>query len=93
MAVFALVMFITPDIKLQHRFYALLFLPLILLANIFRIVSGIIIGDYTNIEILLLFHGSLGQVLIFLVMIASFIWFLKHFGYFKYDPLRENISL
>lgn len=90
LSVFALVMFITPHIKLWHRFCALLFLPLILLANVFRIVSGIIIGDYTSVEILLLYHSSFGQVFIFLVVIASFIWFLKLFGYFKYDLLNKS---
>ncbi len=92
LSVFALVIFITPLIKLQHRFYALLFLPLILVANVFRIVTGIIIGDYTSLEVLLLYHSSFGQVFIFIVLITSFIWFLKLFGYFKYDSLKEGIN-
>lgn len=80
--VFAFVVFIMPHIRLRHRFCALMFLPIIYIANVFRIVSGIIVGDYTNVQMLLLYHSSIGQVLIFLAMILSLISFLKLFGYF-----------
>ena len=81
-ALFIIVIFLIPGISLKHRFYSFFFTVPLYLANVLRIVSSVIVGDITNIETLVLYHGTIGQLLIFLAMIVIFAIFLKTFGYF-----------
>ena len=81
-ALFIIVIFLIPDISLKHRFYSFFFAIPLYLANVLRIVSSVIVGDNTNIETLAWYHGTIGQLLIFLAMIVIFAIFLKIFGYF-----------
>lgn len=81
-ALFIIVIFLIPNINLKHRFYSFLLAIPLYFANVLRIVSSVIVGDSTNIEILAWYHGTIGQLLIFLAMIISFAIFLKVFGYF-----------
>lgn len=81
--IFGIVMFITPGIKMKHRIYSLLFLPIIYMSNAIRISLSILFGQLTTVNGLLIFHSSIGQVLIFTAMISCYILFLKLFGYLK----------
>lgn len=94
LAVFAFVIFITPGIKLHHQLLSLGFLPILYIANVFRIVSSIIVGQMTSVDGLLLFHSSIGQVIIFSAMILVYIVFLKTFGYLKHTglPLQKRVQ-
>lgn len=92
-AIFVLVIFITPGIKLQHRFLSFIFLPVLWGANVIRIVSGIMLGTLTNVDMLLIFHSSIGQVIVFTAMIMSYIIFLKMFGYFKVNTIKFRSSI
>lgn len=86
---FIIVIFLIPGISLKHRLYSFFFIIPLYLANVLRIVSSVIIGDNTNMEILAWYHGTVGQLLIFLAMIVTFAIFLKIFGYFgKYQPVQ-----
>jgi exosortase/archaeosortase family protein len=78
-----LTMFVLPEISLKHRLISLLLLPLIFLANIARIVLGIILGLYTDIHTMVLFHDTVGQVFVLIFMVAALLIFLNMFGYIK----------
>lgn len=82
-SIFTLVMFMIPGISLKHRFISLLLLPLIYLANIARIVLGVILGIYTNVRMMTFFHDTVGQVFLFIFMVGILIIFLNIFGYIK----------
>lgn len=85
-ALFIIVIFLIPDINIKHRLYSFFFIIPLYLANVLRIVSSVIVGDNTNIETLAWYHGTVGQLFIFLAMIVTFAMFLKIFGYFgKYQ--------
>ena len=82
-SIFIFVIFITPKIKLKHKFLSLLFVPLIIFLNIIRIALGVVVGTrMSSTEILLIFHNSLGQVFLFFVLITVYIIFLKIYGYY-----------
>jgi len=81
MLLFAFVMFLTPHIKLSHRFGSLMFIPALYLVNIFRIVSEILLGNASNIHYMQLYHSSVGQVTFFGAMIVAYLGFLYMFGY------------
>lgn len=81
MLLFIFVMFITPGIKLQHRLYSLLFIPVLYAVNLFRIVSEVFVGSRLNIEMMSIYHAGVGQVVFFSAMILLYIGFLKIFGY------------
>jgi exosortase/archaeosortase family protein len=82
-SIFIFVIFITPKLKLKHKFLSLLFVPLIILLNIIRIALGVVVGTkMSSTEILLIFHNSFGQVFIFFVLIIVYIIFLKIYGYY-----------
>lgn len=88
---FIIVIFLIPGISLKHRLYSFFFIIPLYLANVLRIVSSVIVGDNTNIETLTWYHGTIGQLFIFLAMIVIFAIFLKIFGYFgKYQPVQAS---
>lgn len=82
-SIFILTMFMLPDIKLKHRFISLLLLPLIYLANVARIVFGIILGIYTNISMMNLFHDTVGQVFLLIFTVVALLIYLNICGYIK----------
>lgn len=81
MLLFIFVMFITPGIKLKHRLYSLIFIPILYAVNLFRIVSEIFVGSRVSIEMMPIYHAGIGQVMFFSTMILLYIGFLKIFGY------------
>lgn len=82
---FEFVMFLTPRIELKHRFYSLIFIPVIYLANIIRIASAVVIGEISNIDTMMIYHNSMGQIIFFAMLIISYIAFLYIFGYLKVE--------
>lgn len=91
MLVFIIVVFMTPGLKLRHRFYSIFFIPILFIANSIRVATGVIFADLTNMNNLTVYHASIGQILMFVVMIGTYIVFLKTFGYFhKIDSITPN---
>lgn len=92
MLLFIFVMFITPGIKLKHRLYSLLFIPILYVANLFRITSEVFIGSIFNIEAMSIFHAGIGQVVFFSTMILLYIGFLKIFGYLNNNCKSGSVT-
>lgn len=89
MLVFISVMFITPGIKLKHRLYSLLLVPVLYAVNLFRITSETFVGSISNIRIMSIYHVGVGQIVFFSAMILLYIGFLKAFGYL-HDSKRKT---
>lgn len=83
-SIFILIMFMMPEISLKHRIISLLLLPLIYLANVARIVFGIILGINTNIRMMTFFHDTVGQVFLLVFTVVALVLFLNIFGYIKF---------
>lgn len=82
-SIFILAMFMMPNISLRHRFASLLLLPVIYLANIARIILGITLGIYTNIDTMVLFHDTIGQVFLLIFTVLILLIFLNICGYVR----------
>lgn len=76
-SMFLLGIFIVPGFNVKHRLLALLFIPLLFIGNVLRIVLGIVIGYKYSINAAVLFHNSVGQVLMFLIIITCYVIWLK----------------
>ena len=92
MLVFLFVVFMTPNIKLKHRFYSIAFLPILFILNSIRVLFGIMLADLTTMSNLSFYHATIGQVFMFVSMIVIYVMFLRMFGYFKKDKDREYID-
>lgn len=92
MLVFLFVVFMTPNIKLQHRFYSMVFLPILFILNSVRVLFGIILADLTTMSNLSFYHATIGQIFMFLSMIVVYVVYLRIFGYFNKDKDREDID-
>lgn len=75
MALFLIVIFLVPDVDLRYRFFGLLLLPILFLANTLRIVFDVILSN--NADTLIFLHATAGQLFIFIVMVMCFIIFIK----------------
>lgn len=91
MLAFITVIFVTPRIRLKHRFYSIIFLPVLFILNSIRVTSGIIFADMTTMENLSIYHSTMGQILIFIFMTGLYAIFLKMFGYFHIDS-DKNVA-
>lgn len=74
---FLSVVWVVPNVSLKNRIYAFIFAPIIYLSNIIRLLIAVIIGDKMNTDALVLFHGTAGQLFIFLVLIGCFVVFIN----------------
>lgn len=92
-AMFIFVVFIVPDIPLSHRLVAILFIPLLFLANLFRIIAGIIVGYHTKIGAVDFFHNTIGQVLMFFIAISVYMTWLHFFGHFPHERANYKKDL
>lgn len=92
MLLFISVMFITPGIKLKHRLYSLLFIPILYFVNLLRITFEVFVGTRFNIEAMSLFHAGIGQIMFFSTMILLYIGFLKIFGYLNNNYNSDSVQ-
>jgi exosortase/archaeosortase family protein len=92
MLLFIFVMFITPGIKVQHRLYSLLFIPILYAVNLLRIISEVFVGSRFNIETMSIYHAGVGQIVFFSTMILLYIGFLKIFGYLNNNCNSDSIA-
>lgn len=76
--VFLLVVWFVPNIDIKNRLYAFMLVPIIISSNIIRLLVAIIIGDKFNTDVLRLYHGTIGQLFIFVVLIGCFIIFINY---------------
>lgn len=76
-SMFIIGIFLIPGFDIKHKLSALLFVPILFFGNIIRIVLGIVVGYKYSINAAVLFHNSIGQVLMFLVIIVCYVIWLK----------------
>ena len=75
--IFMLGVFAFPKILMKARLMSILFLPLIFIANIFRMLLSVIIAKYWNVKYSVIFHNSIGQILIFGLAISIYVAWIK----------------
>lgn len=75
--IFIIVVWLIPNVRLKNRIYALVFVPILYFANIIRLLMAVIIGDKINVNALSIYHGTVGQLFIFVMLIACFMIFIK----------------
>lgn len=76
-SIFIIGAFMFPKIPMKLRFMSILFIPLLFIANIFRMILSVITAKYINADFSVIFHNSIGQILIFGLAIAIFISWIK----------------
>lgn len=75
--VFLFVVWLVPNMSLKNRVYAFALIPVIYFSNIVRILVGIIIANKFGADSLIIYHATMGQIFIFVVLIVCFITFVK----------------
>lgn len=75
MMVFLLTIFISPGFGRRQKLTAFIVVPIILAGNIMRIFIAIMLGRAYGIDAMLVFHNTVGNVMIFiLATLCYFIW-------------------
>lgn len=74
--VFTAIVWLVPGISIKRRIYALLLIPVLFAVNVLRLLMAVIIGDKINVNALSIYHGTLGQLFIFVAMISCFVIFM-----------------
>lgn len=73
--VFLFVVWLVPNVSIKNRLYAFMLIPILFFGNILRLFIAIIIGDKFNTDALQIYHGTIGQLFIFVILISCFIIF------------------
>ncbi len=84
---FLVVVFIIPEYSIKQKLFAVPFVILLFFINALRIIIGIILSREFGSNILVIFHDTVGQAIIFFAVITSFIVWLK---VTKSFPHEEN---
>ncbi len=75
--IFIIVVWLIPNVSLRSRIGAFVFIPILYFANIIRLLMAVIIGDKINVNTLSIYHGTVGQLFIFTVLVICFMVFIK----------------
>lgn len=75
--VFTAIVWLVPCVSIKRRTYALLLIPVLFAINVSRLLIAVIIGDKFSVDALSVYHGTLGQLFIFVTMIMCFAIFMK----------------
>lgn len=81
--IFAILMFIMPGIENKDRYLSLLLLPIVYGLNVIRIFVSAVTGIYTDLNMLVLVHDSIGQVFILVSSVSLYLIYLYKLGYIR----------
>jgi exosortase/archaeosortase family protein len=73
--VFLFVVWLVPNVSIKNRLYAFGLVPILFFGNILRLFIAIVVGDKFNTDALQIYHGTIGQLFIFIILISCFIMF------------------
>ncbi len=87
--IFVIVVWLIPNVSLRSRIGAFVFIPILYFANIIRLLMAVIIGDKINVSTLSIYHGTVGQLFIFAMLVVCFMIFIK----FQRDDTLKKMSM
>ncbi len=82
--IFLFVVWIIPNVSIKHRLLGSSLSSIIFLGNVFRLFIDIIIGDKFGVNVLRIYHVTIGQLFILIIVCCCFIIFM-HIS--KSEPL------
>jgi len=75
--IFLFVVWMIPKVSIQHRLIGSLLIIVILLGNVFRLFIDILVGNTFNVDILRIYHSTISQLFILVILCGCFIIFMK----------------
>lgn len=75
--IFIIVIWLIQNVSLRSRIEAFIFVPILYFANVIRLLMAVIIGDKINVSALSVYHGTVGQLFIFVVLVTCFMIFIS----------------
>lgn len=78
--VFLFVIFISPYFTIAQKFLSFWLIPLVWAGNVVRIFLAVLLGRWANIDAMLAFHNTVGNVFMFMWAIICYMLWLKMIG-------------